>query len=303
MLRNLAILLLLFSSFTGAFAQNAVYELPIYYGQYFNDPQVNSLKFDEDQDLKLLLGHRRNNNNFGGINTSIFSAQYKLKDKSANHHHSIGLQFVNDREGFIIRRNRAYLNYGFHLKVSDDFKFATGVSTGFYNFSVEANSVTGGYSNFAFDGGLRLSLYSKETEVGLTFNQITNSSIQPIDQPIILGRHLNLLVKHSFVLGENVNLIPSLVIRMSKKTTSAYSGLGGTLGLQCQLKEKFSFGMSFENKNGFYFFAGLDNIKIKNSSLDINLSYFTPSYKSIKTNVQLFEVFLGYDISFEKKAK
>jgi hypothetical protein len=303
MIKKIGLLFILFFSVQQLYGQNEIYELPIYYGQYFNDPQINSLIFKDHEDIKLVLGHRRNSNNFGGINTSVFSFQYRLKGKKDNHHHSIGLQITSDKEGFIINRNRAYLNYGFHLKISDQFKFAAGLTAGFYNFSVSANTVTGGFSDFAFDGGTSVSLYSENTEITLGMNQLTSARVQPIDQTIILGRHLNLLLKQSLSLGDNVDIIPSVLSRYSKKSNSIFSGFVSTFGLHFRLKDLFTSGLSIEPKNGFYFFAGVENIKIKNAFLDVNLSYFTPTYKSQKTNIQLFEVFLGYDINLKKSSR
>ena len=76
MLRKLVFFLVL-SAFKIGYGQNEVYELPVYYGMFFNDPQVNTLLYNQNNNIQLNLAHRRNSNNFGGINTSLFSGTFK----------------------------------------------------------------------------------------------------------------------------------------------------------------------------------------------------------------------------------
>ena len=105
-MNHIKLLVLLFLSATyNVVAQTRVYEQPVYYNQYFNDPQINSNNFKPNESAIFLLGHKRNNNNFGGVNTSIFSGTYNLKKKDSDSKVIIGLQFISDREGFLIRRN------------------------------------------------------------------------------------------------------------------------------------------------------------------------------------------------------
>ena len=278
-------------------AQDVVYELPIYYGQFFNDPQINTLGFESNEGIKLSLAHRRNSNNFGGINTSMFAGQFKLKSKNDKAYHSLGMIIVSDKEGFLIRRNRASINYGRHLKMNEKFNIAGGFSAGFYNFSIVSNEVTGGYSNYAFDGSFSLSLYNETTKIGLNLNQITNSTIRPVDQDIVLARHLNVFASHQFKVGEEVDFIPSLMSRYSKKSTSVFSGFSGSASFQFLFSEKFMAGVSLEKGNGLYFFGGVENIAVWNSLLDVNPSYFVPNGSNQRSNVQLFEVFIAYKIN------
>lgn len=299
MFKELVLITLIAASLTQGFGQNESYELPVYYGQFFNDPQVNTLDYNNESDLKISFAHRRNSNNFGGINTSLFSSQFKLKAKKEDSHHTIGVQMISDKEGFLIRRNRAAITYARHLKMNDKFNIAGGFSAGFYNFSIVSNDVTGGYSSYAFDGSFSLAMYSDKTKIGLNINQFTNSTIRPVDQDIILMRHLNLFVSHSFKLGEEVNFIPNLISRYSKNNNSVFTGFVGSLGAQFLFKEKFMAGASAEKSNGYYFFGGFEQIALWNSNINLTLSYFVPNGKNLRSNVQLFEVFISSDINFK----
>ncbi len=294
----------LFAMFAFCFvnAQTQVYELPVYFGQFFNDPQINGIGLYDGQEIGLTMGHRRNSNNFGGVNTSLFSGRFKLKSKNDEAFHSLGVNFTNDKEGFLLRRNRFSMSYARHLKISNQFNLAGGFSAGFYNFSVVSNDAIGGLSSYAFDGSFSLSLYNKTTRVGLDVNQFTNSSIQPLDQEIILARHLNLLVSHRFnLIEEDLKFTPTIIGRYSKSGKSVFSGLGLTLGGQFLFKDKFMAGLSQEKSNGMYFFLGIIDINMGSSLLDIDFSYFIPNQGNLRSNVQLFEIFVSYDINLNKK--
>lgn len=280
-------------------SQNEAFELPVYYGQFFNDPQVNTLGINNNSDIKLSLAHRRNSNNFGGINTSLFSGQFKLKSKNNDAHHSVGMQVVSDKEGFLIRRNRAAITYGRHLKMNTKFNLAGGFSAGFYNFSIVSNDVTGGYSNYAFDGSFSLALYNENTKIGLSVNQFTNSRIRPVEQDIVLARHLNIYLSQLFNISEEVKFIPKILTRYSKSSMSVFSGLSFSLASQFLFKDKFMAGASIEKSNGCYFFGGFEQIALWNSNFDLTLSYFVPNGKNLRSNVQLFEIFISSEINFK----
>jgi|GEM_PF-1906922 len=299
MQKKLIFILMLTISIVNGYSQSKAYELPVYYGQFFNDPQINTLGFNNKSDLKISLAHRRNSNNFGGINTSLFSAQFKLKSKKESSHHSAGLKFVSDKEGFLIRRNRAALTYGRHLKMNEKFNIAGGFSAGFYNFSITSNDVTGGYSSYAFDGSFSVAMYNQKTKLGLSINQFTNSTIQPVSQEIILMRHLNFFASHNFKIGEEVNFIPNIISRYSRNDNSIFTGFAASFGAQFLFKEKFMAGASAEKSNGYYFFGGFEQIPLGSSKINLTLSYFVPNGKNLRSNVQLFEVFISSDINFK----
>lgn len=301
MLRKLLIFFIILTSCRVGNSQNEAYELPVYYGLFFNDPQINTLGFNNNSDIRLSVAHRRNSNNFGGINTSLFSGQFKLKSKNEKAYSTIGGQVVSDKEGFLIRRNRTSLNYGRHLKMNKKFNIAGGFSAGFYNFSIVSNDVTGSYSDYAFDGSFSLALYNEKTKVGLNINQFANPKIRPIAQEVVLARHLNIFFSQQFNLGEEVKFIPNLITRYSKSSRSVFSGFTGSLAGSFLFNNSFIAGVSIEKSNGYYFYGGVNQINILKSLLDINLSYFVPSGSNQRSNVQLFEVYVICSIKTKKK--
>lgn len=302
MSKIVGLILIVFGTIANFYGQSESFELPVYYGQYFNDPQINALGFDKES-LLLNIGHRRNGNNFGGINTTLFSGRYQTDTKKNNGHHTFGLQFVSDKEGFLIRRNRAGITYGRHLKISEKYTIAGGFTGGFYNFSIVSNDVTGGISSYAFDGSFSLSFYSEQTRVGLNFNQMTGSRLQPLDEIIVLTPHLNVFVEHDFQVSEDFKLTPSVLGRFSKSTASVFSGFYTALGLRALLQQHIMGGVSMELNNGYYFFLGANDIFFLNSRFDFNFSYFLPNLKNERSNVNMYELFIRYKLGSKKKTE
>ncbi|MDG1477448.1 MAG: type IX secretion system membrane protein PorP/SprF [Vicingaceae bacterium] len=302
MKKTASIFLIVFSTIGLYYGQNESFELPVYYGQFFNDPQINAIGFD-NENLILTLGHQRNSNNFGGINTTLFSGRYQTDAKKNSGHHTFGLQFVSDKEGFLIRRNRAGITYGRHLKVSEKYNVAGGFTGGFYNFSIVSNDVTGGISSYTFDGAFSLSFYSDKTRVGLTLNQMTNPTLQPLDQKITLTRHLNTFVEHDFDVGEDFKITPSALGRFSKSTASVFSGFYSAIGLRALFQQHILAGASMELDNGYYFFLGGVDIPFLSSRFDFNFSYFIPSLKNKRSYVNRYEIFIRYKLGAQRKSK
>lgn len=299
MSKKLAICFVVFFAIQHLYGQNQNYELPIYYGQFFNDPQINSLGFQQEP-INIRLGHRRNGNNFGGIHTTFFSGRFQLAAKKNEGRNELGISFISDKEGFLIRRNRLGASYGRHIKISDKYVFAGGFSAGFYNFSVQSNDITGGLSNYVFDGSFSLALYSDKTKVGFSINQVTNPTFIPLNQTTTLTRHYNIFMSHDFLITEDFRLTPSVLSRYSKATASVFSGFYTGLSLQALFQEHIMGGGSIEFDNGYYFFIGLKEIELLQSRFDLSFSYFVPDTDNERSNVNLYELFLSYKVGSKK---
>jgi len=276
------------------------YELPIFYGQVFNDPQINAIQLTDGQAATFTLGHRRNGGNFAGVHTSMFSGRYRIGSEENSTNHVVGLQIISDKEGFLLSRNRVAATYANHLNINQSYKLAAGVNAGFYNFAIKATENTGGFSSYAFDGSINLKLYNSRTQLGLSLNQFTNAQIAPVFTEMILQRHINLYAQHKFEVNEAVVVTPTLYTRYSAKNISVYSGLALAGAVQVLVKNRVMAGVSTETRNGSFIYLGLEHIEIGESNLGIDFSYFLPYAGNQRMNVQLFEVFLTYDIGLKK---
>lgn len=289
---------LLLTTFAVVFLYNIslaqVYELPTYYGQYFNDPQVAPIRIKNEQKALFLLAHQHNGGDFSGISNSIFIGQFNIGNRETSLFHTIGLAVIVDKEGFLLNRNRFAATYASHIKLNSNYYLAAGVNAGVYNFVVKANDVIGAHSDYALDGILSLKLYSKVTDISLSLSQPTNASIQPLQNETILPRNINLLATHLFTINETISLKPSFYSRYSKKSANTSSGFVLAGGGNVLIKENFMLGYTTTNKRGSNIHLGLENIVMSNSMFDVYLGYFLPHSKNISNSIRRAELFLRY---------
>ena len=293
----------------GAFAQLEVGELPIHYGQYFNNPQLNPAKNGSDANAEFFAASKRNIGNFGTIANTFFSTAFRIS-KNNNGFNAFGLYFNNDKEGQVIRRNRFYGTFARHQKLNKNWVLSAGLALGAYQFSTKLNAITGGLSAIAFDGSGGVYLYSQNTRLGLSVNQFNNVKVQPFQQIIRLNRHFHFIGEHNVVVNDYFHITPSAFVRyiQTDSLTGHLNALHYGGGINCLLKQAFSCGGTYEPNEGAYFFVGLKNINLsvgegkKTSSNQLNLqfAYFVPSLINTRTNIQSFELVLSY---FIKDAK
>lgn len=290
--KKLLVLLCLLMIFGENSAQNEIYDYGIYFNQYFNDPQVNLRHLQPEDNLNFHLVHRRNSNDFGGINTSIFNVQYRFGKNPKKGSSELGLQIFSDREGELIRRNRVLPYFAKHLKINANYSVAGGVGVGFYNFHINSDGVFEGASAFALDASAFVQLHSKRTSVQLTVNQATNAQVIPVDQAIVLGRSFNFFASHLFKLNRTFEIKPSVLGRYAKKNSDILTDYTFGVGTHLIVEKKVSLGSSFEYNSGYNFSVSILRIPIPKDFLDVEISYFVPSSISERTNVQMFEIAL-----------
>jgi type IX secretion system PorP/SprF family membrane protein len=278
-----------------------VNEIPVHFGQYFNNPQLNPAKGGSDSKIEVYNGNRRNQGGFGGIKTSYASIFFRLKEQKESFH-TLGLSFNNDREGSFLARNRAYISYSRHQKINENWKLSAGFSSGFYNFSVKSNPVLGGASSGGLDLNLGLNLYSSQSSLGFSINQLNGAEVQPFNQTIKLVPQYNVIGEHQLELTEKLMLTPSAFFRYANlELKELNTRIGG--GLNLLISNFLNLGGSLETKEGVYAFVGFHNISINESSskyknmLAVDISYFIPNINNTRTNINAFELTLKYFIS------
>lgn len=272
--------------------QNTQYKLPVYFGQFYNDPFLNPSNFNEDQKGFATIGHRRNSNNFGGVNTSFAAAQFKLGE--AETFNEIGFQFFSDNEGPLLSTTRGYLNYARHLKLNDAYQIAGGLSFGFYNFAIKSDGTNDQASKATFDGSMLLKMYNDVTSYQLIINQLYNTSIQPFVEKTVLVRNINLFWHRKFQISEDFISKNNVILRWSRETILPQSGLNFALNSKVVYKKLALVGVTYQYKTGNYFSLGIEEIPGVSSKFGFELAYLVPSKSSITTSLNQFEVVLNY---------
>lgn len=293
------VLLLLMSGMQILCAQNIVNELPFYFGQFYNDPQVVSSNLWEDEIGNAYLGHRRNSNNFGGVNTSIASFQYKINSSKGKSFNEIGFLYSNDNEGFLISRNRFYVSFNRHIKISEGRFLSGGASLGPYNFAIKPDGTFSGVASYAFDGSFLLKYYTKLSTVQFNISQAFNSEIQPILQKRRLIRNYNLFYKRKVTLPKGVKFEFGSILRLHPPIGFKDTRVGYAASANVLLEDIVTCGAIWELNSGMHFCMGIN--KISNTNLKLEFSYFIPADASIRGNIQQIELMVKYKILKKNK--
>lgn len=272
------------------------YELPFYFGQFYNDPLIDQSSILKDDKTNFILGHRRNSNNFGGVNTSIAGISHRLKSDNTKGFNLLSINFLNDNEGFLISRNRAYLGYARHTKINENYFLAGGLTLGFYNFAIKPDDTFSGASDAAIDGNLKIKFYSNSFQILLTANQIFNSTVQPIEQKTILTRHYNFVIKKNFKISDQIESNNDLLLRWSKETQNVNSGIIFGIHTELLFIKTVLVGATYEYKKGIYYSVGIKEIPGLKINAGLEISYLVPSLNSQVTNLNQFEITIHYKL-------
>jgi type IX secretion system PorP/SprF family membrane protein len=231
---------------------------------------------------------------------------------AAEPHHGIGLNIINDQTGSF-RFFSASATYAYHLGLNPTTNLSGGFSAGITKVSIDRSkhdfNGTGDPSDpavgSAFSGeltkvrpnlGFGLWLYSRDYFVGFAAQQIMPQTISFVDDNTAIltkGRfvpHLFLTAGYRFLLNDDVNAIPSLMVKYIKG--SSLKEFQPEANLKLQYRDLFWVGGSYRYQDGY---AGMIGMNVKNS---FNVSY---SYDRTNNNIQLnafnrgtHEIVLGF---------
>ncbi|HEX6428909.1 MAG TPA: type IX secretion system membrane protein PorP/SprF [Niastella sp.] len=199
---------------------------------------------------------------------------------AAEPHHGIGLQIVNDKTG-PLGQFSAYATYAYHLGLSPRTSLAAGFGAGFSRVSLQTDKLqfavpvdpavytSGAINKFKPDLTAGLYLYSADYFVGVSAQQIIPQKIDFTDNTVKekggrLVPHVFATTGYRFLLGEDFNVIPSVMVKYINP-----------LPLQVDVNAKLQYldflwlGASYRVKYGF---AGMVGMNISNT-VQVGYSY------------------------------
>ncbi len=144
-------------------------------------------------------------------------------------HHGWGVQVINDRTG-PLNQFAAYGTYAYHIGLTGSTNLAAGLGLGVTNMSLNTDKLqfntavdpavygSGVLNNFNFDMNVGLYLYSGDYFVGVSAQQVMPSKIDFSNNAIkkTEGKrvpHLFATAGYRFLIGDNFNFIPSLMVK------------------------------------------------------------------------------------------
>jgi hypothetical protein len=105
---------------------------------------------------------------FNNIRSYFVLFQYQPDSLS----HRIGILANTEKEGELIRWNRAQAQYSYAISLSKEWRWQIGASAGFYNLVLEGTNSTGSLSVWAFRRALASALQYKKHQVALVWQDI-----------------------------------------------------------------------------------------------------------------------------------
>ncbi len=205
---------------------------------------------------------------------------------AAEPHHGIGLTVINDKTGSY-NFFSASATYAYHLGLSPTTNLSGGFSAGITKVSIDrskqdfsgagdpfdpatGSSLDGELSKIKPNLGVGLWLYSRDYFMGFAVQQVIPQKLSFVNDNAITtkGRfvpHIFLTAGYRFLLTEDINAIPSLMVKYINGSSLNY--VQPELNLKMQYQDLLWIGGSYRYENGYAAMAGLN---LKNT---INIGY------------------------------
>ena len=188
-------------------------------------------------------------------------------------HHGIGLQVINDITGPLSNFSM-YGTYAYHLALSSRTSLSAGFGAGFNRISLDADKLdfgdvvadpavytTGILNKMRFDMMAGLYVYSADYFLGVSAQQVvpqkidfSNGYIRPKEGRTV--PHLFGTAGYRFSLGDNFNLIPSVMVKYVDPLPVQVEG-----NMKLQYLDRIWIGGSYRHKDGY---AGMMGLNVSN---------------------------------------
>lgn len=192
-------------------------------------------------------------------------------------HHGIGLTMVNDRTGSF-NRFTIDATYAYHLGLSPTANLAAGFSAGITNMSIDRSkqdftgngdpydpatsvAINKELNRIRPDLGVGLWLYSKNYFIGVSAQQVIPQKVSFTDDAAYISKgrlipHLFLTAGYRFMLGESVNVIPSVMLKYVQG--SSKNNFQPEANVKLQYMDLLWVGGSYRYEDGYAAMAGIN---------------------------------------------
>jgi len=265
--------------------------LPVQFIQFFKTyALINPASIGKDSALGLSTGNKSLTGAFSGVRTfyAYGHAQFNGRKKNRSRH-VIGLTFINDKEGSFINKNRAALQYAFHLPISKKSILSAGASAGFINYSYKASNISAGGSAYAPNADIGLWWHRPRFNLGVSGNQLIASTLTPIDETYTIERHYNLTADKTFLLGPYLSLTPAFIFRWYEKQY-----YNADLALILSIQDNVTAALGYKYDKGLSVSGGLEDIKLGQHLFKMMISYYFPVGQVNNYNPQAYELSLHF---------
>jgi type IX secretion system PorP/SprF family membrane protein len=218
-------------------------------------------------------------------------------------HHGWGVQVVNDRTG-PLNQFSAYGTYAYHVGLSSTTNLAAGIGLGVVNYSLQADKLefntavdpavygSGVLNRISFDMNAGLYLYSADYFIGLSAQQLVPSKLDFSNNAIkkYEGRkvpHLFGTAGYRFLMGDNFNLIPSLMVKYVYPAPAQFEG-----NAKLQYQDLMWVGASYRHNDGVAAMVGLN----VSNTFNVGYSYDYTTSRLNNYTKGTHEIVVGFTI-------
>lgn len=196
---------------------------------------------------------------------------------AAEPHHGIGMTIVNDRTGSFSRFT-ANATYAYHLGLTPTTNLSAGFSAGITNVTIDKSkqdfsgtgdpfdpatgaAINGELNRIRPDLGFGLWLYSKNFFIGLAAQQIIPQKLSFSDDATFINKgrlipHVFLTGGYRFMAGEDMNIIPSVMLKYVQG--SSKNNFQPEANLKVQYRDLLWLGGSYRYQDGYAAMAGFN---------------------------------------------
>jgi len=200
---------------------------------------------------------------------------------AAEPHHGIGVSIINDKTGSFNRFSVA-ASYAYHLGLSPTTNLAAGFSAGITRIGIDrskqdfsgsgdpldpatGSAISGELFKTRPDISAGLYLYSRDYFIGLSAQQVIPQKLSFVDDAAFLTKgklvpHLFLHAGYRFLLTDDINAIPSLMIKYIN--ASSKTDIQPEVNIKFQYRDLFWAGGSYRYQNGY---AGMLGLNVSNT--------------------------------------
>lgn len=264
--------------------------LPVQFIQFFKTNHlINAASIGKDSAIEVSTGNKSLTGAFSGVRTFYVLASVQLNAPKKKSKHVIGLTFINDKEGSFINRNRAALQYAFHLPVSKKSILSAGVAAGVINYAYKASNISAGGSAFAPNLDVGLWWHRRTFNIGVSGNQLIASKLTPIDETYTIERYYNVAADKTFLLSPYFSLTSAFNVRWYEG--DAYNA---DLALILLIQQNVTTAVGYKYEKGASVAGGLEDIKLGRHQLKMMFSYYFPLTNVSGYNPQAYELSLRF---------
>lgn len=199
-------------------AQQEVARYPVRFSQYYNAfATINPAAGGAYSDYEFAIGSQQLLGNFSKVSSYYFNGNMRLPNNRGYRRTPfsvLGIYMYNDREGKYLNRSRFYATYAWHGNISRNLMMSGGFHIGGMNYSVKGTILSGSGSDTAPDGVIGFRVYNEAFHAGISYNQIFNTQIQPLEEVAKLPHFLNLTGGFSYYPHHSLVILPVYSIRI-----------------------------------------------------------------------------------------